>query len=230
MKVLILNPNTTAALTSRLVAIARTVAAPDTEVVGAQPSWGVPAVQGYRDGFVSAAASLECAQARLDGGEQWDATVYAGFGDHGREGLQELLDGPVVSIAEAAAQTACLLGHRYAVITTLARSVPQIRDMLSLAGLDGRCDSVLATGVPVLGDPGVLQAAFDEAAGRALAAGAEVICLGSAAMAGWSAAAGERLGVPVVDGLTAAVTAAESLVRLGLTTSRRNAFGALPPG
>jgi allantoin racemase len=229
MKILILNPNTTASLTERLVAIARTVVGPDTEVFGAQPSWGVPAVQGYQDGFVSAAASLDCVRALLDRGKRWDATVYAGFGDHGREGLQELLDGPVVAIAEAAVQAACLLGHRYAVITTLERSVPQIRDILTVAGLDARCLAVLATGVPVLADPDVLQTAFDEAAGRALADGAEVICLGSAAMAGWSAAASQRLGVPVVDGLTAAVTAAESLVRLGLTTSRRNAFGALPP-
>ncbi len=69
MRILILNPNTTASLTARLVAVARTVAGPDTEVLGTQPSWGVPAVQGYQDGFVSAAASLDCVRGRLDRGE-----------------------------------------------------------------------------------------------------------------------------------------------------------------
>ena len=216
MRLLLLNPNTTAALTERLVTVARAAAGPGVEVVGAQPSWGVPAVQGYRDGFVSAAASLSRVQELLDGGQRWDATVYAGFGDQGKEGLQEVLDGPVVAIAEAAAQAACLLGRRYAVVTTTRASVPQIRDVLALAALDARCVAVLATGLPVLSEPGALRAAFDHSARAAIAEGADVICLGSAAMAGWSAEATHRLGVPVVDGLTAAVTAAESLVRLGL--------------
>ncbi|CAM5670461.1 Allantoin racemase OS=Streptomyces violarus OX=67380 GN=FHS41_005953 PE=3 SV=1 [Streptomyces violarus] len=46
----------------------------------------------------------------------------AGFGKHGREGVRELVGVPVVDITEAAAHLACLLGRRYGVVTTLARS------------------------------------------------------------------------------------------------------------
>ena len=54
----------------------------------------------------------------------YDAVIQAGYGEHGREGLQELLDVPVVDITEAAASTAMFLGHRYSVVTTLDRAVP----------------------------------------------------------------------------------------------------------
>jgi len=49
---------------------------------------------------------------------------------------------------------------------------------------------------------------------------AEVICLGCGGMAGLDEQIRQRTGVPVVDGVTAAVTVAESLVRLGLSTSK----------
>ena len=49
---------------------------------------------------------------------------------------------------------------------------------------------------------------------------AEVICLGCGGMAELEEKVRDRTGVPVVDGVTAAVTIAESLVRLGLSTSK----------
>jgi allantoin racemase len=56
---------------------------------------------------------------------------------------------------------------------------------------------------------------------------AEVICLGCGGMAGLDAAVREAVGVPVVDGVAAAVKLAESLVSLGLTTSKVRTFA--PP-
>jgi allantoin racemase len=49
---------------------------------------------------------------------------------------------------------------------------------------------------------------------------AEVICLGCGGMAGLDDAVRAQTGVPVVDGVTAAVKLAESLVALGLSTSK----------
>ena len=45
-------------------------------------------------------------------GRAYDAVIQAGYGEHGREGLQELLDVPVVDITEAAASTAMYLGQK----------------------------------------------------------------------------------------------------------------------
>lgn len=84
-------------------------------------------------------------------GQSFDAVIQAGYGEHGREGLQELLDVPVVDITEAAATAAMFLGHKYSVVTTLDRAVPLIEDRLKLAGLNDRCASVRASGMAVLG-------------------------------------------------------------------------------
>ncbi|MCY1307818.1 Hydantoin racemase [compost metagenome] len=56
---------------------------------------------------------------------------------------------------------------------------------------------------------------------------AEVICLGCGGMAGLDERIQARTGVPVVDGVTAAVALAESLVRLNLRTSKVRTYA--PP-
>jgi allantoin racemase len=165
--------------------------------------------------------------------DPFDAVIQAGYGEHGREGLQELLDEPVVDITEAAASTAMFLGHKYSVITTLDRTVPLIEDRLKLAGLDARCASVRASGLGVLEleeDPARAVATIVEQAARAVAEEkAEVIVLGCGGMAGLDDQIRKRTGVPVVDGVAAAVTIAESLVRLGLSTSKVRTFAAPRP-
>jgi allantoin racemase len=56
---------------------------------------------------------------------------------------------------------------------------------------------------------------------------AEAICLGCAGMAGLEQAITAELGVPVVDGIGAAVRLAEALVGLGLATSKVSTYA--PP-
>jgi allantoin racemase len=48
-------------------------------------------------------------------------------------------------------------------------------------------------------------------------------------MAGLDQAVSKRLGVPVVDGIAAAVTLGESLVRMGLRTSKIGSYAAPDP-
>ena len=131
---------------------------------------------------------------------------------------------PVVDITDAAASTAMFLGRRYGVVTSLDRTVPLIEDRLLLAGLAAHCASVRASGLGVLELEEDPARAVEAIAGQAAAAvtedGAEVVVLGCAGMAGLAEAVRTRTGVPVVDGVPAAVTVAESLVRLGLSTSK----------
>jgi len=87
-----------------------------------------------------------------------------------------------------------------------------------------RCASVRASGLAVLeleADPQRAVQAIVEQAERAVRDDkAEVICLGCGGMAGLDEQIRQRTGVPVVDGVSAAVTIAESLVRMGLSTSK----------
>ncbi|MBJ9975380.1 Asp/Glu/hydantoin racemase [Pseudomonas sp. S75] len=221
MRILIVNVNTTEAITEAIAEQARSVAAPGTEIVGLTPRFGAESVEGNFESYLAAIAVMDRVLAY---DQPYDAVIQAGYGEHGREGLQELLDVPVVDITDAAASTAMYLGHAYSVVTTLDRTVPLIEDRLKLSGLYDRCASVRASGLAVLeleADPQRAVQAIVEQAERAVRDDkAEVICLGCGGMVGLDEQIRRRTGVPVVDGVSAAVTLAESLVRLGLSTSK----------
>ena len=228
MRILVVNVNTTSSMTDTIAATARSVASPTTEIVGLTPRFGAESVEGNYESYLAAVAVMETVRSYP---EPYDAVIQAGYGEHGREGLQEIVSVPVVDITEAAASTAQFLGHRYSVVTTLDRTVPLIEDRLRLAGLLQRCASVRASGLAVLeleADPARAVAAIaDQAVTAVREDHAEVICLGCGGMAGLTEAVAERTGAPVVDGVAAAVTIAEGLVRLGLTTSRVRTYA--PP-
>ncbi|MGW0863758.1 aspartate/glutamate racemase family protein [Streptomyces sp. NPDC002611] len=229
MRIVVTNCNTTQEMTEEIVRGARAAAGPGTTVTGLTPAWGPESAEGWLDSYLSAAAVLDTL--RTYDGPPYDAVVMAGFGEHGREGVRELVDVPVVDITEAAAHLACLLGRRFGVVTTLERSRGQIEDSLETAGVARNCAAVVGTGLNVLdlGDDERTETAFLAAAERACAAGAEVLVLGCAGMTGLQRAVGEKLGLPVVDGVAAAVKLAESLVALGLTTSRTGSYAAALP-
>ncbi|GAA3758819.1 aspartate/glutamate racemase family protein [Streptomyces tremellae] len=235
MRILVTNCNTTEAMTARITAAARDAAAPGTVISGLTPAWGPESAEGWLDSYLSAAAVLDLLRRERErsaaGGEPFDAVVLAGFGEHGREGARELLDVPVVDITEAAAHLACLIGRRYGVITTLDRSTGQIEDSLLTAGVADHCAAVVATGLGVLelDDPARSAAPLRRAAAEAVRAGAEVLVLGCAGMSGCAEALAARTGMPVVDGVTAGVRLAESLVALGLRTSRTGSYRAPLP-
>lgn len=132
MRIVVTNCNTTQEMTEEIVRGARAVAGPGTAVLGLTPRWGPESAEGWLDSYLSAAAVIDLL--RTYEGPPYDAVVMAGFGEHGREGVRELVDVPVVDITEAAAHLACLLGRRYGVVTTLERSCGQIEDSLELAG------------------------------------------------------------------------------------------------
>lgn len=221
MRILVVNVNTTESMTASIGREAAAVASPGTEIVPLTPLFGAESVEGDYESYLAAVAVMETVKAYP---EPFDAVIQAGYGEHGREGLQELLDVPVEDITEAAATTAMYLGHRYSVVTTLDRTVPLIEDRLLLAGLSARCASVRASGMSVLeleSDPdAAVQAIVDQAVRAVREDHAEVICLGCGGMAELKAKVAEHTGAPVVDGVTAAVTIAESLVRLKLSTSK----------
>ncbi|MDQ0702433.1 allantoin racemase [Pseudomonas sp. W3I7] len=230
MRILVVNVNTTASITDTIAQQARAVASPGTEIIGLTPFFGAESVEGNFESYLAAIAVMDRVMAY---DQPFDAVIQAGYGEHGREGLQELLNVPVVDITEAAASTAMFLGHAYSVVTTLDRTVPLIEDRLKLAGLYQRCASVRASGMAVLEleeDPlAAMEAIVREAELAIRDDKAEVICLGCGGMAGLDEQIRQRTGVPVVDGVTAAVTIAESLVRLGLSTSKIRTYATPRP-
>lgn len=228
MRILVVNVNTTQSMTHGIQVQAQKVAAPGTEIVALTPRFGAESVEGNFESYLAAVGVMDAVM-RYD--QPFDAVIQAGYGEHGREGLQELLEVPVVDITEAAASTAMFLGHKYSVVTTLDRAVPMIEDRLKQAGLYERCASVRASGMAVLEletqPERAVEAIVSQAAEAVSVDHAEVICLGCGGMAELEQKVRDKTGVPVVDGVASAVTIAEALVRMGLKTSKVRTYA--PP-
>jgi allantoin racemase len=155
-----------------------------------------------------------------------DAGIIACFDDTGLDAARSAARFPVVGICEAALVTAGQIAKRIAVVTTLPRSIVPLQELVRRYGFAERvvvtaCDvAVLDLEKPGSGAEEKLKAEI----ARALERGAEAIVLGCAGMADLARKLSQEFGVPVVDGVAAAVKQAEALTALKLTTSRRGAY------
>ena len=227
MRICVVNPNTTASMTTKIGAAARAAASPGVEVLAVNPEFGPPSIEGYYDeAFAVPALLSEILRAR-----DADAFVVACFDDTGLEAARSATGAPVVGIGEAAFHMASLVAEKFSVVTTLPRSIAPIERNLVKYGLSARCARVRAADVPVLAleEPGSDACrAIEAEIGRALADdGAEAIVLGCAGMTDLARDLERKAGVPVLDGVACAVALAEALVRLGVRTSKRNTYA--PP-
>jgi allantoin racemase len=235
MKVVVVNPNTTASMTARIGAAARAAAAAGTEVVAVNPPDGPASIEGYFDeaysvpGLLAEIAGFE----RRRAAEPVAGYVIACFDDTGLDAARCAASAPVVGIGEAAFHLASLVAGRFTVVTTLSRSVPAIEHNLVRYGLASRCARVRAAEVPVLeldrpGSPA--RERIDAAIEAALQEDrAEAIVLGCAGMASFAAELTRRHGVPVVDGVAAAVKLVEALGALSLATSKVGGYASPLP-
>jgi allantoin racemase len=227
-RITVINPNVSAQLTDTITAAAQSVSGPGVTIAGVQPSVGVPSVESHAEEAIAAVGVLE--QVRMHQGDT-DAFVIACFGDTGVAAAREVATCPVVGMTEAALHTACLVAHRFVVVTLPPRTIAHSDRVVRALGLEHRC-TVTAVDVPVAelaGGSVHLCDAFALASREAISTnGAEAVVLGCAGLADLVTPLSRQLGVPVIDGVAAAVGIAASLVAMGLNTSRANTFKAVP--
>lgn len=225
MRVLIVNPNTSVQMTEDIDRAAKAYAAKDTEVVTVCPQWGPRSIEGHFEETVAATATVEMIAAHRNA---YDGFVIACYGDPGLAAAREVTTVPVIGIAEASMLTACTVAHRFSIVTVLPRIVPMLQDLVRTNGFDVRCASIRATPLSVLEVEGDPNRAVDEIAEQSRHAidhdGAETICLGCAGMGPLDKQLQERLGVPVIDGVAAALKMLELLATYGITTSKLAAY------
>lgn len=229
MKIVAINPNTSASMTQAIGRTAASVAAHGTEIVATNPPDGPASIEGFYDEAFAVPGLLR-EIARFERQAPADAYVIACFDDTGLDAARCIAQAPVIGIGEAGFHLASLIAARFSVITTLGRSVTALEHNLSKYGLASRCARVRAAEVPVLAleQPGsAARAKIDAEIARALAEDrAEAIVLGCAGMTSLAQSLSTAHGVPVIDGVAAAVKLAESLAALGLQTSRVCSYSA----
>ncbi len=213
-------------MTDKAGEAARMVAASGTEIIAVNPEYGPISIEGYYDEVFSIPGLLE--EVRKGEASGCQGTVIACFDDTGLDAARCIASGPVVGICEAAMHIASLLANSFSIVTTLRRSIPALEELTVKYGMSRKCHRIRAAEVPVLEleNPDSeatklirveIQKALDDDR-------SEAIVLGCAGMVDLAAELSEEFGVPVIDGVSAAVKLVESLVALGLQTSKLNGY------
>ncbi|PLP57983.1 Asp/Glu/hydantoin racemase [Mesorhizobium loti] len=226
MHIHLINPNSTASMTAQALDSALKVASAGTRVTAVNPVGTPVSIEGSADEALSVPAMLQ--EIRKGETQGVDAYVIACFDDPGLHAAREIARGPVIGICQAAVQVAMTISRRFSVVTTLPRSVPIIEDIVQAYGAGHHCRAVHAIDLPVLGleeDPETAERLLMETIERAKAEDrAEAIILGCAGMSSLCERLSAATGVPVIDGVTAALKIAEALVGAGYATSKVSAY------
>lgn len=209
-QLLLINPNTSGEVTERLLAHAR------SELPSGWTVHGVTARFGAR--YIACEASYAVAgHAALDafawavaehGGKPFDGVLIGCFGDPGLWALSECSPTPVVGLATASFELAARTG-RFSVVTGGERWTPILRRLALESGHAGRLAdirTVSLSGAELAAQPARALNLLAQAGQASLASHpADAVVLGGAALAGMGQPLAERLGITVMDSVTAGV-------------------------
>lgn len=223
MKILLLNGNTTATVTLRMVEALRENCPDNVHLVGATAAFGMPYVSTRQAVAIAGHAALEAVRTAVAaedaaGGAPFDACFYACFGEPGIEALRADNAFPVAGMAEASILTALQLGERFSIVTVGAHWPAMLRDLMRRTALEARC-----AGFGVVPGDALSVAADREAGARIVGAtiaevmatqAPDVVIVGGAALAGYGTALKGECPVPIIDSLTAGFAQALALARL----------------
>jgi Asp/Glu/hydantoin racemase len=207
MRLLIVNPNTSAGVTARIDAAAQAVAGPGDRFTTVSAAFGPPLIVTEADAAAATdgvLAAIAAHQGPVDG------VILASFGDTGAEEVRAAWPGlPVIGIAEAAFAEAARIGGPFAIVTFAPEVAPPLADRAARHGLGPRLIGVVAPGGPLRHDPAEVADALYQPLLRlcldCLAQGARSIVLGGGPLAGLAARIAPDCPVPVIDGTQAAV-------------------------
>ncbi len=215
-RILLINPNITQAVTDLMAVEARLSAREGTEIHPETAAFGAEYIENRAEAAIAGHAVLDVLARRASG---FDAAIVAAFGDPGLSGAKEMMEIPVVGIAESAFLTAHVLARRYSILAVTQRLGVWFAECAAEHGLDGRLAAVRALNVPV----SHISNARAET-GRLLVElchrtieedGAEAVIMGGGPIAGLAREVAHEIPVPVLDGVSCAVRLAEMLIDLG---------------
>lgn len=186
MNLLVLNPNTSVAMTENLLRQIGSI--PAVHARGSTASWGVEVIATHASFAIAAHAAIDTwatlAAADVSG---IDAILLGCFGDPGLAALQELAPVPVYGLASSAIEQTAKEPGKFAVVTGGPGWRPILDQLVGSRGLADRYTGTFTArlnGLSMLADPVATATLIDEQIACAVRAGAERIILGGAVFAG----------------------------------------------
>jgi allantoin racemase len=208
-RLLIINPNTTAGITTLLADHAQRIAGPEVVINAVTARFGAPYIACEASYAVAGHAVLDAwAAATAAAGKPADSVLIGCFGDPGLLALRETSTAPVTGLAEAAFIAAAQHG-RFAVVTGGQRWQPMLLRLAQALNFG----EALA-GVHTIEPTGAWLAAHPDAAGEilaqacreaALAHHVSTVIVGGAGLAGIAARIQSQVDVRLIDSVEAGV-------------------------
>ncbi len=230
MRICVINPNSSSSVTDHIRHTLEAIKREDTELCVINPEHGPVSIESAYDEALATPPTLELVKWANE--EGFDAIVLACFSDPGLDAAKEISDIPVVGIEEATLHMAAMLGHKFSIMTGMRRRIPTREWHVAHRGLESSYASSPALEMSVLemdSDPVTAKARIMEKARKAVEEDrAEVIILGCAGLAGYSADIERELGVVVLDPTSVAFKVAEAMADLGLHHSKAGRFSHPP--
>jgi allantoin racemase len=218
MRLLLINPNTTEALTDKVVAAAR-VAMPTVEIIATTGRFGAHYISSRASYAVASHATLDCYANHKAG---CDAVLLACFGDPGFEALREISPIPVIGLVDVACAEAGKNRRRFSIVTGGERWGPMLTEMIQIRGMQPQLASirtVAPTGGDIAANPAAAYALLTETCRRCMEDdGAEAVILGGAGLLDIAHVIQPELSIPVICSVVAGFNAAKN----ALTGAQKN--------
>ncbi len=217
-KALVINPNTSQAMTAEIERTAQRVFQPPwSSLVVAAPA-GPESLESWSDYALASVTVLPLLTQHAD----VDGVVLACFGDPGLYPLKEAFEKPVVGIAEASMALALMVGNRFGILAGMRRAVELIDSMVRTYGLEGRYAGTESLDMRVLDfdkDRTATLAVLETVSHKLRSRGAEVLLLGCAGLTGFVEDLQKRVEMPVIDPVEAGCRMLQTVCEARLNTS-----------
>lgn len=217
-KVLVINPNTSDAMTDEIKNTAHKVFQAPWQCDIVHAPAGPESLESWTDYHIASVAIIPL----LDDYPDVDGIVLACFGDPGLYLLKELSDVPVVGIAEASMSVALLLGSRFGILAGMRRAVELMDSMVRTYGLEDRYAGTQSLDIRVLDfekDRSHTLDILEAASNKLREQGAEVLLLGCAGLTAFVDDLQQRVSMPVIDPVEAGCRMLKTIIESKLNTS-----------
>ena len=230
MKILVINPNTSAEMTRSIDEELRKIKRADTELVVVCPDKGPVTIESAYDEVLASPHVVDLVKKAND--EDYDAIILACFSDPAIDACKEVSDILVAGIEEVTLHMAAMLGAKFTILTPMKRRIPVKHEEVAKYKLSGYLASVRELGMsvaetesnPILAKERILEVsrkAVDED-------GAEILILGCAGMVGYAEEVERQLGIVVLDPASVTLKICEGMVDAGLKISKKALFSHPP--
>lgn len=206
MRILVINPNTSAGVTRSIAMAAQAAAAPGDVIETMPAPFGPELIVTAEDAAVAGSAVVELAERIAPG---FDGIVIASFGDTAIAAVRTCVSIPVVGIARCSFLAALAFGDSFSIVSFSAAVAPSLHAVVAENGFADRLASLRVLEGSRWSNPGEIGSELIEPlialCVRTQADGCGAIVMGGGPLAGLARQIAPHVDIPVIDGVGAAI-------------------------